>query len=57
MLLLCDGFRKSDLDIDCKCFSMVDTKTQDYFLYFIHLFSIPSFRKTEEGLFLLTLKG
>ena len=35
-------------------------KTQDYFRYFLNFFSVPSFiflKKTEWGLFLLTLKG
>ena len=32
-------------------------KTQAYFRYFLHPFSVPSFRKTEGSLFLLTLKG
>ena len=34
-------------------------KTQDYFRYFLHLFSVPSFifSKNKVGLFLLTLKG
>ena len=35
-------------------------KVQDYFGYFLHLFSVPSFifsKRTEGGLFLLALKG
>ena len=60
ILFLCDVFRETDLGIDFISNTFRGTiQIQDYFRYFLHLFSVPSFiiSNTEGGLFLLTLKG
>ena len=44
ILLLCDGFRKTDLGIDLIANAFRQSiRTQDYVRYFLHLFSVPSF--------------
>ena len=60
ILFLCGGFRKTDLDIDLIANAFhgsIQNKIifDIFFTYF--LFHRLSFRKTEGGLFLLTLKG
>ena len=46
-----DGFRKTDLGIDLIAnhrLSEGRCKTQDYFRYFLHLFSVPSLSSKNE---------
>ena len=43
-MFLCDGFWKTDLDIDLIANAFRGShKSEDYFRYFLHLFSVPSF--------------
>ena len=58
ILFSCDRFRQTDLGIDLLVLQMLFQgryNTQDYFRYFLHLFSVPSFifSKNGNGLILL----
>ena len=50
ILCLCDGFRKTDLGMDLIANAFEGRyQTQDFFRYFFHSFSVPSFIFSKNG--------